>query len=324
MKRLRKFLSAAWDRVDDYLFAIIAAPCAYVLLSYRMKGTVRRPFTTAMFRKIGVFPICTSYYEPLIRTDTLAHPLSDVRSLPGIDFDIEGQLAFLKLLQFAPELVEMDLTRESDDPTVFSMGNGGFGPGDADYLYQLIRTFKPRRILEIGSGHSTKIAAAALKRNAQETPGEYSLTCIEPYEVPWLERLQGVKVIRKLVEDCEIDWTKALGPGDLLFIDSSHIIRPQGDVLTEYLQILPSLPSGVFIQVHDIRTPRDYFHEWIVDEMRFWNEQYLFEAVVSNTARYKVIGALNYLWHGNYNELKQACPYLSPDDQPGSFYLQVR
>ena len=324
MKRFRKLLSAAWDRVDDYLFAIIAAPCAYVLLSYRMKGTVRRPFTTAMLRKIGVFPICTSYYEPLFRTDTLPHPLSDVRPLPGIDFDIEGQLAFLKRLQFASELVEMDLTRESDDPTVFSMGNGGFGPGDADYLYQLIRTVKPRRILEIGSGHSTKIATAALKRNAQETPGDYSLTCIEPYEVPWLERLEGVKVIRKRLEDCEIDWTKELGPGDLLFIDSTHIIRPQGDVLTEYLQVLPSLQSGVFIQVHDIFTPRDYFHEWIVDEMRFWNEQYLFEAIASNTARYKVVGALNDLCHRNYNELKQACPYLSPDDQPGSFYLQVR
>ena len=70
-------------------------------------------------------------------------------------------------------------------------------------------------------------------------------TCIEPYEVNWLEKT-GINVLRKRVEEVDRNVFRELNEGDLLFIDSSHIIRPQGDIVYEYLEILPILQKGSF------------------------------------------------------------------------------
>ena len=102
------------------------------------------------------------------------------------------------------------------------------------------------------------------------------------------------------------------------------MIRPQGDVLYEYLNIIPQLQSGVLVHVHDIFTPRDYLDNWIRRDVRFWNEQYLLEALLGNSARYEVVAALNLLKHEHYAELKRVCPYLESDREPGSFYFRIR
>ena len=102
------------------------------------------------------------------------------------------------------------------------------------------------------------------------------------------------------------------------------MVRPQGDVLKEYLGIFTRLASGVYIHIHDIFSPRDYPRQWVVDEVRFWNEQYLLEALLSNSNRYEVIGALNYLKHSQYDRMKEICSYLTADREPGSFYMKVR
>lgn len=78
--------------------------------------------------------------------------------------------------------------------------------------------------------------------------------------MPWLETL-NLKVVRNILEDCDIEMFDKLEANALIFIDCSHIIRPQGDVLKEYLEIIPRLKSGVMIHVHDIFTPRDYLDE---------------------------------------------------------------
>ena len=78
-----------------------------------------------------------------------------------------------------------------------------------------------------------------------------------------MENLKDLQIIRQQVEKSSINWGKDLQRNDLLFIDSSHIIRPQGDVLFEYLEIIPELSKGVLVHVHDIFTPYDYPNEWI-------------------------------------------------------------
>jgi Methyltransferase domain len=324
MKSLRKKLAAMKEKCYDSFFAMIAEPCAHVLLKYRNTGSAALPQTTRTLRKVGVFPIKNHYYEPLFDDSLLTKPLSDDRTLPGIDLNPSGQLSFLRKLDHSSELAKMDLNERSSDPSSFYVNNGNFESGDADFLYQFIRAVKPNKIIEIGSGHSTKIARLALLQNLAETGKKTTHTCIEPYEMGWLEKLDEVSVIRKRVENCSLDWSTQLAAGDLLFVDSSHMIRPQGDVLMEYLEIFPLLASGVYIHIHDIFTPKDYKHSWVVDDVRFWNEQYLLEALLSNTDRYEVVGALNYLMHHNYEDLKKVCPYLTPEREPGSFYIRVR
>jgi hypothetical protein len=101
------------------------------------------------------------------------------------------------------------------------------------------------------------------------------------------------------------------------------MVRPQGDVLKEYLEIFPQLKPGVYVHIHDIFTPKDYPRAWVVDDVRFWNEQYMLEALLTNTHRYEVVAALNFLKHHYPGPLSQVCPYLSADSEPGSFYFRV-
>jgi hypothetical protein len=94
------------------------------------------------------------------------------------------------------------------------------------------------------------------------------------------------------------------------------------DVLFEYLELLPSLNKGVIVHIHDIFSPKDYLRKWLVDEVKFWNEQYLLEAFLSHNSGWKIIGALNFLHHNHYEEFRSVAPFLSPEREPGSFYIQ--
>ena len=111
---------------------------------------------------------------------------------------------------------------------------------------------------------------------------------------------------------------------DILFIDSSHIIRPQGDVLFEIQHILPELNPGVLIHVHDIFTPKDYLSEWVFNDRRLWNEQYLLESFLSCNSQFEIIGALNYLKHHHWDLLASKLPVLKKEShrEPGSFWIR--
>ncbi len=111
--------------------------------------------------------------------------------------------------------------------------------------------------------------------------------------------------MRQKVKDVDVVFFSALEENDILFIDSSHMIRPEGDVLFEYLELLPTLKPGVLVHVHDIFTSRNYPREWLQDEVRMWNEQYLLEAFLTHNRNWKIIGALNYLRHNHYDNLKR-------------------
>ena len=270
--------------------------------------------------RVGVFPVRNHYYEPQFDMRGLRTLLSDDRTLPGIDWNVGEQLELLGRFTFGAELT--NLPPAPTGRREFTFGNGAFESGDAEYLYQMIRLMRPKRFFEVGSGNSTLMALRALRKTKEEDASyQCEHLCIEPYEVPWLETM-GVSVIRKRVEEIELSLFKELDRNDILFIDSSHVIRPQGDVLFEILELLPNLKGGVIVHIHDIFSPRNYLKDWIVDEVRLWNEQYLVEAFLSNNAQWKIIGALNYLYHHHYDRLKLVTPYLGSDREPGSLYIQ--
>lgn len=311
-------------RAIDWAMSLLVVPAALVMRRYRSLGTETLVATTRRLRRLGIFPLRNHYYEPLFDPRQLTAPLDQPRELPGVDLDVPGQLALLEQLTFDAELRASRFGNAGDDPLRFSFGNGMFEAGDAEFLYQFVRARRPGKIVEIGSGHSTRVVRAALEANRAETGAMAEHVCIEPYANPWLEQMEGVRVVRSRVQDCAIDWSRELQAGDLLFIDSSHIIRPQGDVLQEYLEILPRLAAGVFVHVHDIYTPRDYPAALVVDKVVFWNEQYLLEALLTDSHRYEVVAALNHLKVEHFAQLQRVCPFLTPASEPGSFYLRVK
>lgn len=304
----------------DFLLVPLVYPSAWVLEKVRRLGVQKLPRSKAVLLHVGVFPVRNHYYEPQFDFREAHRPLSDVRNLPGVDWNVDGQLKTLAGLGFAGELANTPTTKTDD--LDFHFNNGSFESGDAEIWYQLIRATKPKRIFEIGSGNSTLMAIKAIRKNREEDP-DYACrhVCIEPYEMPWLEK-SGVSVMRQKVEEVDIDFFKELEANDILFIDSSHMIRPQGDVLFEFLEILPALNVGVLVHVHDIFSPRNYPSQWVEEGVAFWNEQYLLEAFLSHNASWKVVASLNYLQHNYFAELKRVAPFLSVDREPGSFYMQ--
>ncbi|WP_413295596.1 class I SAM-dependent methyltransferase [Synechococcus sp. MIT S9452] len=285
-------------------------------------GGSRLPKSRQLLKQIGIYPIRDHYYQPLINDKLLRKSLREERNLPGINLKLLDQLKLLERLQYGQELIDLKLNESAQADTEFCIRNPGFASGDAEFLYQIIRHKKPKKIIEIGSGQSTKIACLATKKNSQENGNKATHLCIEPYEQPWLEKL-NVQVARHLLEELDISIFQELEAGDLLFIDSSHVIRPQGEVLMEYLEIIPLLKKGVIVHIHDIFTPRDYLDSWIREDVLLWNEQYLLECLLSNTSRYKILASLNSLKHTHYEKLKLVCPYLSKNREPGSFYFEI-
>lgn len=304
----------------DVLMVPLVYPSALVLKLVRRAGVHRLPACKRALLTVGVFPIRDHYYEPQFQFPSGFDPTGRDRPLPGLDWNVPAQLDLLRDLTFAEELRQTPTQRR--DRREFHFGNDAFESGDAEFWYQLIRLKKPQRIVEIGSGYSTLMAAQAIRANQRENPA-YTChhVCIEPYEQPWLEQL-SVTVLRKKVEDLDVSVFSDLEENDILFIDSSHVIRPEGDVVFEYLQLLPTLKPGVIVHIHDIFSPRNYPAQWLMTEVRLWNEQYLLEAFLTQNSSWKIIGALNYLHHHHYDALHAAAPFLTRDREPGSFYIQ--
>lgn len=306
--------------VLDMLLFLFVYPSAWLLKYVRKAGVHRLPNCKNALMKIGVFPIRDHYYEPQFNNRRPKKPFSQDRCLPGIDWNVAEQLKLLDTFSYSQEIADIPI--EKPDNFEFYLNNVMFLSGDAEYWYQLIRSIKPNRIFEVGSGNSTLMAIKAIRKNHEEDPN-YSCKhiCIEPYEMRWLEETD-VTIIRQKVEDIEVEFFSELKDNDILFIDSSHIIRPQGDVLFEYLELLPTLNKGVIVHVHDIFSPKNYLKQWLEDKVMFWNEQYLLEAFLSHNSDWEIIGALNYLHHNHYQKLKSIALFLTPEREPGSFYIR--
>lgn len=134
---------------------------------------------------------------------------------------------------------------------------------DAAIAFTTVRARKPQRIVEVGSGHSTRVMARALA-------GTGSIVAIDPMPRADISELAGVRIVPSTLQTAPLETFDALEAGDLLFIDSSHILMPGSDVDLLFNRILPRLPRGVLVHIHDIFLPFDYPPIW---DWRNYNEQ---------------------------------------------------
>jgi hypothetical protein len=315
---MKQFIARLLPLIDWVLFPLVY-PAAALLKAIRYGGIHRMPMCKKALLHVGIFPIRRHYYEPQFDFRDLSSSLSVERNLAGIDWNLQQQLNLLAKLDYRDELNDLNSDKATQQ---FHLNNGAFESGDAEVWYGMIRDRKPKTIIEIGSGFSTLMAIRAIDQNRQEDPAyNCEHICIEPYEHGWLED-HPVKVIRSKVESLDVSFFTVLAENDILFIDSSHIVRPQGDVVFEFLELLPTLKPGVMVHIHDIFSPRNYLESWLKNEVRFWNEQYLLEAFLTHNAQWRIVAALNFLHHNHYEQLSRVCPYLTRRREPGSFYIQ--
>lgn len=307
----------------DLLLAPLGLAGGWWLGIARQIGLTRLPVNRGVLSRLGIHPLRRHFYEPYPAESVAQGP----RDLPGVDLDEAGQLDFLAELEpYAGEIEA--IAARPPAKRAYTFDNDSFGPGDAEMLYAVLRARTPRTVLELGSGMSTLMALEARQANESETPGGgHRHIVVDPFPRPWLASL-GVEVRSNKAEDEDpAALAGLLAPGDVLFIDSSHVVRPGGDVLAAYLAVIPRLAPGVLVHAHDIFTPRDYPEEWVVEQRRLWTEQYMLEALLSGGDSLRVLAAVNHLRHAHSAALAAVCPVLGHyiekgwAVEPGSFWM---
>jgi len=156
---------------------------------------------------------------------------------------------------------------------------------DAMALYVFVREARPKTVVEIGSGHSTRFIGRAVRDGGLTT----KITSIDPAPRAGIDGT-GANVLQKTLQQAGLEAFGALSEGDILFIDSSHILQPGTDVDILFNHVLPSLPRGVLVHIHDVFLPDDYPPEW---EWRGYNEQLGVAALIQG-------GAFRLLWSSHY------------------------
>jgi hypothetical protein len=230
------------------------------------------------------------------------------RQCPGLDLRLPAQLDRLgaEMMPYASEW-NFPEHRNGND-TDFHFNNGYFERVDAEVAYSLVRHHKPARLIEVGSGNSTRLLSAALHRNrAEGRPCE--LISIEPHPASYLHSVPEVAhLIQQPVQQVSLDLFRTLEPNDILFIDSSHVVSVDSDVLFEILRILPEIAPGVLIHFHDVFTPLDYPETFVKTNLCFWGEQYMLEAFLSFNSAFEVIWSASAMQQFHADVLREAFP----------------
>ena len=172
----------------------------------------------------------------------------------------------------------------------FTFANDYFNSPDAEVGYALVRMLRPKKIVEVGSGFSTRLFRSAITDGHLDT----ELVSIDPSPRREIFGVADRILPKRLEEVDESELVEALGSRSVLFIDSSHGIRAGNDVVTLLLRIVPKLPIGTVIHLHDIFLPFEYPREWLLDYGWDWNEQYLVQGMLQFSETLEVI------WAGHY------------------------
>ena len=263
-------------------------------------------------------------------------PIPDVRSLDdrtfdepssmaGVEIEEAGMLALLDELASRYRAEWEEWPGDERDPHGYYADNPWFAAVDAAIAWGLVRLGRPRRVVEVGSGMSTRLLAAALRRNSAEGDGEPELVTIDPHAGALVR--EGIKGLTRLittpVQDVDLELFTTLGDRDVVFIDSSHVVRAGSDVKHEILEVLPRLRSGVLVHFHDILLPYEYPRSWLVDHWRFWNEQYVLQAFLAHNRDFAVVWAGHLLHRRHPDRLEAAISrYGREHSLPGSFWIR--
>ena len=268
------------------------------------------------------------FYSPIVDTEALAKERARIwpadPQILGIEFDDASHRHVLQdiLPRQLPAYDYPETLPDSDTLTSFYTRNSQFSWLDARSLFALLREWRPRRIVEVGSGYSSLLMADVNRRFLDD---DCEITCIEPYPRPFLQA--GVPGIARLlvqrVQEVPLREFSRLEAGDVLFIDSSHVAKTGSDVNHLYFEVLPRLAPGVRIHVHDIFLPHDYPQDWAVTDNRSWNEQYLLRALLMYSQAFRVVFGCSYAFHRFPEEVRAALALPSAAAfGGGSFWME--
>jgi hypothetical protein len=292
------------------------------------KGRLRRAFEAGQLLGVDVLPRHFYSQIPDIRDLKRNRRWQRPYSLVGVrGTDVGEQLTWLREScppDVGKRLPSLDLLERA------GRANGalGYGKIEADILYSVVYTRRPRRIIQVGAGASTWIALEA----AKDAGYGVQITCVDPYPTDFLQQLSAdnrITLRHAPVQEVAIDELTDLGPGDIFFVDSTHTVSIGSDVNYVILEVFPRLPKGSLVHLHDITMPYDYSPLALSSDLFFWMESVLLHAFLIDNPRFEMRLGCAMLHEAAPEEVQRVIPtYRSPvkterglavDDSGGEF-----
>jgi hypothetical protein len=249
------------------------------------------------------FAIPGHFYSPIpdlleIQNESVEIFNRSPKSLPAIAINEETQIGLVT--EFSRFQKEISFPEKKAPNYRYYLDNAYFSYGDGVALYSFMRHFRPKRIVEVGSGFSS---ALMLDVNERYFDGDIKFTFIEPYPDRLFPLLsdrdrQLHEVVTRVVQQVDSNIFNNLNEGDILFIDSSHVAKTHSDVLHILFNVLPNLKNGVIVHFHDILWPFEYPESWITAG-RAWNEAYFLRVFLQYNPIFEI------LFFNSYMELHQ-------------------
>ena len=281
------------------------------------------PTLRRVARRLGYHLVRADYYSPIPDVANLPpETWTEPEPMPGVELNLEKAFALLEndLAGFVEEFAP-----PPDPPGTrfgYHYANPMYGAVDGELLYALLRHLKPGRMLEIGAGYSTLASAEALARNAAEGhPCEHAV--IDPYPSPVLGPVRDRIALEALPADrLGPERFASLGDGDVLFIDTTHTIKPRNDVTHLLLKMLPEVAPGVVVHVHDFFRPFEYPRMLFEQFHVYWQEQHLLQAFLAFNHEFEVLLPNHAMSRLQADRLTASVPSFTPDAMPSGLWLR--
>ncbi len=277
--------------------------------------------TTPLWRPAG------HYYSPIVDVDDVLNAADRlferrVAQVAGVEPDMASAQQLMEVFTANGWLDDVPWRDEPVDGLRYHFDNDQFRHADALFYAYMLRHIRPRRVVEVGSGWSTCVLLDARDRWPEVAP---QITAIDP-DVSRLRARLGDDDFASLtlhearVQDLPLEVFDSLAESDILFIDSSHVLKTASDVNHLIFEVLPRVPKGVWIHVHDVMWPFEYPRSW-VQEGRSWNESYAWRAFLSFNETFRI-----QLWPTQLMALHEAWFHehlpLALRDPGGSLWLR--
>lgn len=265
------------------------------------------------------------YFSPIISIDEIKERENEIwkgvstDGINGIDLRLNSQKKLVShFIKFYNE-IPFDTHKKEDKRYYFE--NGLYSYTDAITLYSMIRHLKPKQIIEVGSGFSSSVM---LDTNQSFFNNEINLTFIEPYPERLYKLLKeedkkATKIIVDFVQNIDVSVFEQLNEGDILFIDSSHVVKTGSDVHFVLFEILPKLKKGVYVHFHDIFYPFEYPKKWVY-EGKNWNEDYFLKAFLMYNNEFEIELFSHYL-HTHHKDVFAQMP-LCYKNEGGNLWIR--
>jgi cephalosporin hydroxylase len=288
---------------------------------------IARHYLFGIAERLGFHVLGDHFHEPIPNLRELARIYDPTPvEVPGHDLSVvQFESAHIRRLEaYGAEFDQVAASNEFDASNLYFRG------ADAVGYYALLRDVKPDAVVEVGQGHSTRVAVAALRRNAEEHGRAPLLVSIDPYSRLSTQSLRLGPVRFRLVSKA----VQSLAPEELLrdcserallFVDSSHVYKYGSDVWYLVRRVYPNLPAGCYLHIHDITLPYPWPLDLFIRYKWFWNEQDILESFLAFNTAFEVVLPIYALLRDS--EKVRVCtarvvPYLPRREIGYSFYLR--